>query len=267
MTGDRHDENREFELGRRLHAMENLYNKALGSDVTELGLTWLFRAHLLLRIADHDIPAAGEAIRTAGGRRAARQEFEQLTEAERTDLRDEIGTVWPMWVKTAIERLWHAAEELDIDTGSLHPDHVALTAATMLSPKSGMCPRPTRPRDRGVSPGRGLGAGVFSPPKEQECSANGGWSSVNAPSPRRRPAPPPDWALRRPALGQGARRRGTRGRPAAAGIAPAVPMPDTSLVPGVAWDASADGSGKRPPRRATVIGSYRREVERDGARA
>ena len=127
----------DLELGRQLKAQEALYNAAVDSPVSERGLEWMFRARLLLRITDHDVHAAGGAIHTPGGHHAARKEFDALPEPERIQLGAEIGEQWAICLKVAVQRLWHACQELEIDPSTLNEDHVALTAATLLSGKPG----------------------------------------------------------------------------------------------------------------------------------
>jgi len=126
-------------------AMENLYNKVLDSDVTRCGVDFLYRARLLLRIANHNPHAAVEVIHKPGGREAAQCEFDALTDAEREALGAEVGADWAIVVRHAIGRLWHAAGVLEVDPTGLEPDYVALHAATLLSGDPG--PFAARPVD------------------------------------------------------------------------------------------------------------------------
>ena len=118
-------------------AMENLYNEVLDSDVTRCGVDFLYRARLLLRVADHDPHVAKEVIHKPAGREAAEREFDALTDAERAEVGAEVGEHWATAVRHAIGRLWHAAIVLDIDPTGLEADHVALHAATLLSGEPG----------------------------------------------------------------------------------------------------------------------------------
>jgi hypothetical protein len=115
--------------------MELLHNAVLDSTVTRHGVDWMFKARLLLRITDDEPESAKAVIHTPAGGRAAKAEYDSLTEAERTQLGDEVGMAWACLVKTAIGKLWHAADVLGIDTADLDPDHVGLVAATLLSAK------------------------------------------------------------------------------------------------------------------------------------
>src|SRR5215218_1345235 len=114
------------DLGRRLKAMEDLYSAALDSPVTERAADFIYRAHLLLRIADDDVNAAKEVVHAPAGRRAAAAEFKQLTDEERREISDEVGHAWSVCVRAAVERLWHAATVLEIDPRSMVPGAAAV---------------------------------------------------------------------------------------------------------------------------------------------
>jgi hypothetical protein len=136
MTDHHHDDDAEFELGRQLKMKENLYNAAIASPISLLGGDFLYRAQLLLRIADDDLDAAKEVIHQPAGRDAAVAEFANLTEEERKEMGERVGWDWALCVKAAVDRLFHAARVLGVDVNTLDADHIALTAATMLGKPS-----------------------------------------------------------------------------------------------------------------------------------
>ncbi len=132
MTNDQpHDD--DLELGRQLALQEDLFNRALDSDVTHVSTQWLYKALLLTEIAGDDLDAAKEVIHAPEGLEAAHREFDQLTEQERTAVGEFVGMHFGRCLKTAIGLLWHACRVLEIDPAQLDPDHVALHAATLLS--------------------------------------------------------------------------------------------------------------------------------------
>jgi hypothetical protein len=134
MTDQPHDDEL---LGAKLAAQEKLYNAALESPITEAGVNWLFRAHLLLKIADDDVDAAKEVIHTLAGEEAAKREFDALSDHERASLKEHVGLYWSVCVRSAVERLWHAALVLKFDPTTVDRDYIALTAATLVSGKPG----------------------------------------------------------------------------------------------------------------------------------
>ncbi len=122
----------DLELGRQLAAQEDLFNRAVDSDVTHVTIAWLFKALLLSKIAGDDLDAAKHVIHEPEGLEAAHCEFDELTEEERTAVGAFVGTHFGHCLKTAIGRLWHACGVLQIDTAQLDPDYVALHAATLI---------------------------------------------------------------------------------------------------------------------------------------
>ena len=118
-------------------AMEALFDEVLKSPVTRCATDFLFRARLLLRITDDDPLAARAVILEPAGREAAGREYETLTDEDRDALERDVAADWTMCASHAISRLWHACSVLDIDPGTLDADHVALTAATLLSGQPG----------------------------------------------------------------------------------------------------------------------------------
>lgn len=116
-----------------IEAMSALYDRVIDSPVTHVGVDWLARAILLLRIADHDVDLAGEVVHQDAGREAARREYDTLEDQDRRALTAEVCEHWASCVRDAILRLWHACGALQIDPVNLQPDHVALFAATLLN--------------------------------------------------------------------------------------------------------------------------------------
>src|SRR5215217_1258007 len=96
-------------LGATLAAQEKIYNAALDTDVTQLGVDWLARAHLLLEIANDDVDTAKAVVHTAAGKEAAAREFESLDDDKRNALGQYVCLYWGKALKEAVQRLWHAA--------------------------------------------------------------------------------------------------------------------------------------------------------------
>src|SRR5215207_4005021 len=107
----------------RLDAQRALYN-----DV----LDYLCRTQLLLRIAD-DHDTVRSVLYTDAGRQAALREYEQLSDADLKELHETVAQHWSLNVNLAVRKLWHAAEVLGFQAGTLDPQLVAMTAATYFS--------------------------------------------------------------------------------------------------------------------------------------
>ncbi len=118
--------------------MHEQYIAVLRSPVTDLGANWLYKAHLVMRIAGDDLIAAAEAAHSEAGHEAALRERDELSEEERVAIGKEVGAHWALCVTVALERLWHAARVINVDPHTISTDHITLTAATLLkeSPES-----------------------------------------------------------------------------------------------------------------------------------
>jgi hypothetical protein len=136
-----------------------LYNAALETDVTELAVGWLGRAHLLLMVAGHDVDAAKSVVNKSAGFDAAAAEFQTLTDEEKIAFRQVLGAEWGQLVGLAVSRMWHTAGTLGIDPESLDPMYVAFTAAGLIN------------SDEGAEVFRAIGAHIRGEPVDGEQDA------------------------------------------------------------------------------------------------
>ena len=117
----------------RLAAQAALFDAAMETPVTTSAIDFLWRSHLLVKIADDDLDAARSVIHTAAGSEAARREWDQLSHDEQVEVASAAGQHWNLNLNLAVRKMFHAANVLGFQGDTLDPKHVAIVAATYLS--------------------------------------------------------------------------------------------------------------------------------------
>lgn len=116
----------------RLAAQAALYDQALDCEVTDHAVDFLCRSHMLQRISD-DIDTIKPFLHTDAGRAAARREYDQLSDDERTELLKVMAEHYSLNLNLAVRKVWHAANVLGFNGTTLDPKHVAMVAVMFLS--------------------------------------------------------------------------------------------------------------------------------------